>query len=288
MGRRQHALRKTESQDSFCEVPSTVDVWTIKEGFSACAAVSEIPLETGKTGETPCDHGQCGLEGRFEANSLGIMESAVRVRCFGCESAASQAAARMSACPFMSLYVDAPNIYLYPEQPTATHVRIANPQDDFERSPVPAHQRWSIAHPDGQLLTKQGWKDYLFYELVGWASFSAKRRLRLNAQLSIESAMAQYGFNGSEIQDFSDFWDSEFPVTQDYTIYPQTEKLRRLSISPEPDSFLRVWFLVEDGCNAKLKSPEIQTFEPVGFYATEWGVMFSGGLEGPKLWVTGL
>ena len=87
---------------------------------------------------------------------------------------------------------------------------------------------------------------------------------------------------------FSDFWDSEFPVTQDYTIYPQTEKLRRLSISPEPDSFLRVWFLVEDGCNAKLKSPEIQTFEPVGFYATEWGVMFSGGLEGPKLWVTGL
>ena len=160
-------------------------------------------------------------EGRFEANlpagDYGISGSSSS--CFGCESVSitEGSCTNVSMSIYEPVYVDAPNIYLYPEQPTATHVRIANPQDiTLSDPPYRAHQGWwSIAHPDGQLLTKQGWKDYLFYELVmdgrrfqrseGWCA-SGNR-----AQLSIESAMAQYGFNGSEIQDFSDFWDSEVP-----------------------------------------------------------------------------
>ena len=286
-------------QESYCDLPSTIDVWTIKEGFSACAeGFGDTAGNWEDWRDSLVTTVNVDSNGYFEANlpagEYGISGSSSN--CVGCESVSitEGSCSNVSMSIYEPIYVDAPNIYLYPEAPTATHVRIANPQD-ITLSDPPYHEHqgwWSIAHPDGQLLTKHGWKDFLFYELVmdgrrfqrteGWCA-SGKR-----AQLSIESAMAQYGFNAAEIQDFSDFWDAEFPVTQDYSIYPQTEQLRRLSISPEPDSFLRVWFLVEDGCKAELTAPEIPPFEPVGFYATEWGVMFSGGLEGPKLWVTGL
>jgi hypothetical protein len=281
-----------------CSMPSEITVYTVKEGSYAC---NEGFGDTGGNWDDWRDEEiatvSIDADGYFEAAiPPGDYAASTNESCYGCESftVSEGDCTELDIEVYEPIMVDAPNIYLYPEQPTATRVRIANPTELTITDPPynPETGWWTIAMPDGQLLTKTGWKDFLFYELAmdgrrfqreeGWCA-TGKR-----AQLSIENAMSLYGFNSAEIGDFSEFWDSEFPDTHRYTIYPQTERLRKLDITPAPDAFLRVWFLVEDGCNKEATQPEIPAFEPKGYTATEWGVMFSGGLKGPEVIVTGL
>lgn len=286
------------SVESDCSLPNEISIWTIKDGFYACnEGFSDTAGNWEDWRDELVETVSVDSNGYFEANlPAGDYASSSDNGCYGCDSftVSDGECTNVNITMDEIITVDAPNIYLYPEQPTATHVRIENPQEITITDPEydPKTGWWSLAYPDGQLLTQDGWKDFLFYELAmdgrqfqreeGWCA-TGKR-----AQLSVESSMAQYGFNGPEIDDFSEFWDSEFPTSKSYTIYPQTEGLRRLDISPKPDSFLRVWFLIENGCNSNVRPVEIPHFKAEGFVATEWGVLFSGGLKGPKVIVTGL
>ena len=80
---------ETELQDGFCEVPSTVDVWTIKEGFSACAeGFGDTAGNWEDWRDTLVTTVSVDANGYFEANlpagEYGISGSSSN--CFGCES----------------------------------------------------------------------------------------------------------------------------------------------------------------------------------------------------------
>ncbi len=275
--------------------PETVNVWTVLNDATACSEndgmdtgwedwrdtlIAELEVSDGK------------FESDLDAGTYAISTNTSQ-GCSGCMTVeiTDDSCTEITLTTEMLATVDAPNIYLYPEEKTAVHVQVAEPERIIKSDPIyPRGGWWSLAHPDGQLLTKSGWKDFLFYESLidskrfqreeGWCVAGER------GQLSIEASMEDYGFLPNEIRDFSDFWDSEFPKSDWITVYPQQENLLPVGIFPRPDSFLRVWFVVEDGCH-RVVEPEIPAVKRTGYHASEWGVMMIGNLEGPTV-ITGL
>lgn len=190
-----------------------------------------------------------------------------------------------------TIYVDKPNVYLYPEVATDVRVAIPNWRRVTESDPRYPLDGWQVvAHPSGLLDTQAGARDYLFYEL-NWET----DRLQYDegwcvpgrhAQASIEDAMADLGFLDNEIADFSDAWDATFPAAAWMTVYPQFEGLNRLVIEPAPAELLRAWFVVADGCQ-KVRPAELVAVPRVGYHASEWGVSFLAPLDRPTILVEG-
>ena len=146
------------------------------------------------------------------------------------------------------------------------------------------------AWPDGRLDTAVGQRDYLFYEMnYELARFQSERGWCVQgalAQQSIEDAMADLGFLSNEIEDFSTAWDGEFPEAPWMTVYPQFDGLASLVIDPAPDSLLRAWFVVTEGCRS-VEPAEFPQVERFGYHAAEWGVAFARPLERPTVVVHG-
>jgi hypothetical protein len=279
--------------------PETVSVWSLISDTTPCS--ENDGFDTGAQWDdwrdaevaefTVDDNGR--FQGTLDAGEYGFTAQTDQY-CVGCNTAeiTDNECTEVTLNVQEMVTVDAPNVYLYPEESTAVHVRVAESYKITNSDPLyPRGGWWSIAEPDGQLLTKDGWKDFLFYEILmdpndfqrneGWCIHGEQ------GQVSIEKAMENYGFLANEIWDFSDFWDSEFPEADWMTVYPQVDDLLPVSISPRPDSFLRVWFLVENGCN-RVYEPEIPEIKRTGFHASEWGVIIGGNLEGPTVLATGL
>lgn len=187
--------------------------------------------------------------------------------------------------------VDKPNVYLYPTEPTDIAVRIPAWRRITESDPRYPVDGWRVkASPDGRLDTQAGPRDYLFYEMnVDTSRFQAERGWCVPgalAQASVEAAMGEMGFLPNEIADFATAWDGAFPEAAVMTVYPQVDGLARLTVDPAPDTLLRAWFLVADGCQAV----EPFLFEPVdrvGYHAAEWGIAFAAPLERPEIMVFG-
>ena len=103
--------------------------------------------------------------------------------------------------------------------------------------------------------------------------------------------LPRYGFNGQEIDDFVEYWVDRLPAGVTYVMYPQlneiVDQMMPVSINPEPDSILRLWFLYEDYEGAEAEgmlrdisetdgitgfgNPQPLTFERNGFTVVEWG-----------------
>lgn len=187
--------------------------------------------------------------------------------------------------------VDKPNLYLYPTEPTALAVQIPAWRKITVADPRYPVEGWRVrAWPDGLLQTAAGPRGYLFYELLfdpdrfqteqGWCAAGHQ------AQASIEEAMEAMGFLPNELADFAEGWDADFPEAAWVTVYPQTEGLSELLISPPPEHLLRVWFLVADGC-AAVQEPELRAVPREGYHAAEWGVAIRAPLERTPVLVTG-
>lgn len=178
----------------------------------------------------------------------------------------------------------APYLYLYPLEPTATHVRLPDPDRVVLAEPSYPEQGWDLlALPDGTLLLDDGPRSFLYYELVldrsafqferGWCARGHQ------TQAGIEQAMADWGFLPVEIEDFAEYWDPRFPSRGWQTVYPQGPELYELRIQPPPERLLRVNFVVRSGCHPV----EPFLFEPLprnGYHAAEWGVVLLDGQDG--------
>jgi hypothetical protein len=128
------------------------------------------------------------------------------------------------------VYLDAPNVYLYPTETTRTQVRVPHPQAITAVAPEYPMGGWqATATPSGLLHTTEGPRDFLFYELAlpsGVLSEESGCCVPGNlAQASIEDAMSDYGFLESEIEDFAEFWDPVFPDAKWITVRPKVEEL---------------------------------------------------------------
>jgi hypothetical protein len=177
-----------------------------------------------------------------------------------------------------------PVVYLYPEQETQVHVSVA-PEGGFSVT-IPEHGEngWDvIAQPNGDLTEiKTGDSyPYLFWEGQGDIYESPKKGWvipKSQADIFVAGKLTQFGFNTQEITDFLEFWSPRMQAeTQDYLFVSfwgtqYMNKIAPISISPQPDSILRV--LMDYKAVPEFyetTAPKIRKFKRTGFVVTEWG-----------------
>lgn len=183
-----------------------------------------------------------------------------------------------------------PVIYLYPEKETEVSVQL-----DFNgtlTSVYPENPKnttsscaWKVtAAPDGTLTDAQGRNyRYLFWEGVAdidWKQESGFFVKAEDAREFLEEKLTILGLNDIEQNDFITYW---LPVLQEngesfvtFTGQQYTDAAK-LTVTPKPDSVLRVQMLiskVDDKNRAefeKLPEQKLTSFERKGFVLVEWG-----------------
>jgi len=122
---------------------------------------------------------------------------------------------------------------------------------------------------------------YLFYEATVGSGFQMKSGHNVpggNLEDWLLSALPAYGLSDTESNDFIEFWCNHLPAAKWYAFYPQYEPLVSqqvgLKLAPEPDSLLRIWFVIVPVDEpAEIEEPEIKPFARTGFTVVEWGVV---------------
>jgi len=179
--------------------------------------------------------------------------------------------------------IDKPVIYLYPTHSENVNVKLAYAAG-FTQT-VPAYNEksgWQVlAGPDGTLTNLSDGKSYpyLFWEgkppqisfdmTKGFVVAGSQTRTFFQRQLEI------MGLNQNETSAFIAYWLPKMEGNRYNLIHfagSEYTNYARLTITPSPDSLLRV-FMVFEPLPAPVKvSPQLfPTFHRVGFSAVEWG-----------------
>lgn len=176
-----------------------------------------------------------------------------------------------------------PNIYIYPEENLNLQVFLDFPQGGRLVTSIPEYaDSWDIFVDTSGLIDNS--YHYLFYESsqpdiwqrkYGWVIEKGK----LNS--FFRKNLAEYGFRGSEIEDFISYWIPRFVNHKFYLIYPQTldeiAPLIDLSFSKQPDHIQRLFYFIS-GVEKKPENPILEPsiendFLREGFFVLEWGVI---------------
>ena len=178
-------------------------------------------------------------------------------------------------------YEEKPNIYIYPEEQIILEVNVNFPHGGNVTNSIPDYGNgWKNLRVESSGKINNEFT-YLFYESQN-PDFCQYEEGWFIAQQDLESFfiqnLAETGFEGQEIIDFTDFWIpllTEFPF---YAIYPQyneqLSKMTELEFSVEPDNLLRLIYSIEglQDDSLILAEPEIPDFKREGFFVVEWGV----------------
>ncbi len=174
-----------------------------------------------------------------------------------------------------------PVIYLYPTVPTECSVRVTLDGRLTCTYPVHGTDGWQnfTAYPDGTLTFPDGKSYYCLYwegELDLTPDFSDGFCIKgEDTAAFLEKALAELGLNEREANEFIIYW---LPRLQEnpYNLFSfQTDlysSLAQLSITPTPDSLLRVYMTAKPSDTYVELAP--QTFAPFernGFTVVEWG-----------------
>ena len=174
-----------------------------------------------------------------------------------------------------------PNIYIYPNEPIELSVKLIFPMGGKIVASIPEYGTgWNVLVDTSGLINNA--HSYLFYESVqpdiwqskfGWVIPTNK------LESFFRKNMADYGFNGNEINDFIEYWIPrlhDFPL---YSIYPQTKTMIddviQLDFSKSPENILRLFYVIKGHhqLRDRLAAPAIDPFAREGYFVTEWGVI---------------
>ncbi len=178
-----------------------------------------------------------------------------------------------------TLKVYKPNIYLYPQTITDVSVKLNFPMGGRVTVSVPEYnQGWDVTiSSDGMI---DGTYGYLFYE-CNLPYFSVEQKWIVSHD-SLESFfvdnMTAFGFNDSEIHDFTVYWMTRLPEYDYYKISPlmspELDSYVELQIVPEPDSVLRLFYVIAPALEfSESDQIQIPQFTRAGFSVAEWGVI---------------
>lgn len=181
--------------------------------------------------------------------------------------------------------VGKPVIYLYPEETTDVSVQL-----QFEGTIIadypnydPLLKGWKVtAYPDGSIVNHADGKEYSYIfwegitkEKIDWdlsTGFVVKGE---DSRVFLQQKLAEMGLTPNEYNEFIVYW---YPILQrnPYNLIhfsiQQYAELAPLTISPTPDSLLRVFMVYKP-----LEQPEaiieqeLEAFERDGFTVVEWG-----------------
>ncbi len=175
-----------------------------------------------------------------------------------------------------------PVIYLYPKEETTVSVQVT-PQHGISISDPPYGDGWTVtAHPDGSLIDATGKRHtYLFWESSNYTPPEITEGFvvsRNKIAHFFRDKLHILGLNKQEIKDFIHFWKPILNKKPFYLIsfYDQKfiDEMAPLSISPKPDTVIRVFFdsrpLDEP---IQIKEQQLTPAKRSGFSVIEWGGM---------------
>ena len=172
-----------------------------------------------------------------------------------------------------------PVIYLYPEQ--KMHVSVTLDYDGTLTCNYPEyHNGWNVtACPDGTLTDRKGQSyNYLYWEGLTKMSYDFSEGFCVSGSETAEfldKALSELGLTRKEANELIVFW---LPLMKEnpYNIISfQTDKYTdhaRLTITPEPDTVIRVFMAYQPSNEEITMKPQLLTStERTGFTAVEWG-----------------
>lgn len=176
-----------------------------------------------------------------------------------------------------------PNIYIYPAESIELSLNINFPMGGEIISSIPDYGTgWDFFVEPSGLINDQ--YTFLFYESSQpdvWQTEKGWIVNKVDLTDFFDKSLADYGFAGQEIQDFTDYWIPRLTEYNFYSIYPQVnadiEKVIEFYFSEKPDNLLRLFYLIE----GQISVPELKPVEPnvpmnferKDFYVVEWGVV---------------
>jgi hypothetical protein len=172
-----------------------------------------------------------------------------------------------------------PVVYLYPTHTMPVSVQVGA---NITKSEPAYGNGWNvIAQPNGTLTTADGAAyGSLFWEGLGNGSYPQERRgvvvPREQAVTTMNTQLSQLGLNEQERADFIQYWSiklSDAPyVRLTWFGTRQMDQLAPLTISPKPDTVIRVFLDSEGLQTRKVLEPQVLTSIPrKGFTVVEWG-----------------
>ena len=188
--------------------------------------------------------------------------------------------AALTGCwPLEEQYTEKPVIYLYPEAETDVTVRRDYAGD--LTCTYPAYDgAWRVAAaPDGTLTDESGQTyRYLYWEGTDNVQYDFSEGFCVPGSETaafLEDALAQLGLTRAEANEFIIYWLPQMEQNAYNLISFQQETYTdaaRLTITPQPDTLLRVFMAWKPLTSAVEISPQPLTApERTGFTAVEWG-----------------
>ena len=173
-----------------------------------------------------------------------------------------------------------PVIYLYPEE--ATTVTVELDYDGTLTTVYPACDgSWTVsAAPDGTLTDPRTGREYycLFWEGVSDWNYDFTQGFCVagaDTRAFLEQSLAELGLTDREANEFLIYWLPQMEGN-DYNLLSFQQEAytdhARLTITPQPDSVLRV-FLAWQALDAPVEIPpqSLEPFQREGFTVVEWG-----------------
>ena len=188
--------------------------------------------------------------------------------------------AAMTGCwPLEEQYTEKPVIYLYPEAETDVTVQLDYVGD--LTCTYPAYDgAWRVAAaPDGTLTDESGQTyRYLYWEGTDNVQYDFSEGFCVPGEETaafLEDALAQLGLTRTEANEFIIYWLPRMQENAYNLIAFQHEaytESARLTITPEPDTLIRVFMAYRPLEKAVEIAPQTLTApERTGFTAVEWG-----------------
>nr|WP_325194928.1 hypothetical protein [uncultured Oscillibacter sp.] len=191
-----------------------------------------------------------------------------------------------SAKPVIYLYPEGeetadakPVDYLYPE--TEMEVTVKLDYDGELTCTYPAYDGgWTVtARPDGTLTDEHGQTyNYLYWEGVDHADYDFSQGFCVpgaDTAAFLEDTLAQLGLTCREANEFIVYWLPRMEQNPYNLIAFQSDAYTdhaRLTVTPEPDSMLRVfmaWKSLENPID--IPAQDLPAFDRTGFAVVEWG-----------------
>lgn len=172
-----------------------------------------------------------------------------------------------------------PVIYLYPEE--ETDVTVTLDYDGELTTTYPDYDDgWRVtALPDGTLYDQQCQEySYLFWEGITDAEYDFSRGFCVSGEDTAEflrSSLEKLGLSPREYNEFIVYWLPQMEGNAYNLIAFQSDAYTdhaRLTISPEPESILRVfmaWQPLQEP--VEIEPQDLPSFTRIGFTVVEWG-----------------